>query len=866
MPAKKEKKNKRVSTSSSSKVPLPNFLSPDCPLYTTEYYKACFYISNVLIDHIFLPGHTYLELNQLEEEMNKITKEGEYKNANLAVVDADTNKKMVEIISKYDPDLACWHNFHVLILVTHYITVAGHKLSSLKNWESDARYHAWFFLLRYYKSCTEVEGYESNDYLDGCLNNMGENKKTFQKYVEDYVKKELWSPHVMVTPTTEGFWFNVREFLMTFCQDSPEYTTVTPGVVEQSSIKEVNDRCTVYTPARKRAKNAKSPPVSSLTLLDNAISLHQEFKTLSADVDILSSNDLQHHLRKMLINQDIVNIKNLETIACRQLAVEKELKAVTKKFKKELADLAEQAEYVTQLIISNRFNLASTLESQIQTSDNCQSIIALQDDLKIRINACTGPNIFLDGFRARIESDGDKYKCFDYPPPYNFDKKKPMSSVGTEDLLTPKPEEKHSKEVVAASTTKKRKLSKTEDEGDDSDDPEVVDLAPPVHDRVTRSSCAIRNILSKLNPTEVNSDDPDDDGVSEPLSAQQVVDMVSEFKTKVDAETTQVGKVKIQVGQETVQDGVEVSQDGANALQDAVKDSHVPQDGLEASHVPQDGLDTKHIDPVAKQDDAKTSQDGVNASQDGPEVSQVGKVANQDDSDASQVAVKDSHTSQDGVKASHTSQDGFEGSQDGKSVIQDDGKAFQDGSDDSQVGKTAPQVNPVSPQVGASSKDEQGIYSFDIREFQKLCEVDGNVEHIDKLYEVNSCFINVDEAAMKAYTDWYYRGKAGTSQDGKVNQVDQVDLGVPINDLGSSKEDHEGLKGDLGNSKVETPSSQKEQGSMPPLLVSFLAMCNNVETPISLINNFMQDKGRSDLVFGSTVAMAAFTEKLKQGK
>jgi hypothetical protein len=369
-----------------------------------------------------------------------------------------------------------------------------------------------------------------------------------------------------------------------------------------------------------------------------------------------------------------------------------------------------------------------------------------------------------------------------------------------------------------------------------------------------------------LNPTEVNSDDPDDDGVSEPLSAQQVVDMVSEFKTKVDAETTQVGKVKIQVGQETVQDGVEVSQDGANALQDAVKDSHVPQDGLEASHVPQDGLDTKHIDPVAKQDDAKTSQDGVNASQDGPEVSQVGKVANQDDSDASQVAVKDSHTSQDGVKASHTSQDGFEGSQDGKSVIQDNGKAFQDGSDDSQVGKTAPQVNPVSPQVGASSKDEQGIYSFDIREFQKLCEVDGNVEHIDKLYEVNSCFINVDEAAMKAYTDWYYRGKAGTSQDGKVNQVDQVDLGVPINDLGSSKEDHEGSKGDLGNSKVETPSSQKEQGSMPPLLVSFLAMCNNVETPISLINNFMQDKDRSDLVFGSTVAMAAFTEKLKQGK
>jgi hypothetical protein len=43
-------------------------------------------------------------------------------------------------------------------------------------------------------------------------------------------------------------------------------------------------------------------------------------------------------------------------------------------------------------------------------------------------------------------------------------------------------------------------------------------------------------------------------------------------------------------------------------------------------------------------------------------------------------------------------------------------------------------------------------------------------------------------------------------------------------------------------------------------------MCNNVETPIYLINNFLQGKDRSDLVFGSTVAMAAYTEKLKQGK
>jgi hypothetical protein len=520
----------------------------------------------------------------------------------------------------------------------------------------------------------------------------------------------------------------------------------------------------------------------------------------------------------MLINQDIVNIKNLETIACRQLVVEKELKAVTKKLKKELVDLAEQAEYVTQLIVSNRFNLASTLESQVQTSDNCQSIIALQDDLKIRINACTGPNIFLDGFRARIESDGDKYKCFDYPLPYNFDKIKPMSSVVTEDLLTSKPEDQHSKEEVAASTTKKRKLSRTDGEGDDPDDPEVVDLEPPVHDRVTRSSCAIRNIMSKSNPVEISSDDPDDDGISEPLSAQQVGDMVSEFKTKVGAETSQVGKAKIQVGQGTVQDGVSTSQDGVKVPQDAVKASHVPQDGLEATHVDPEGLDTKHVDPVAKQDDAKTSQDGINASQVDPKVSQ-----------------------------------------DGETVLQ---------------------VDPVSSQVGISSQDDKGTYNFDIREFQKLCEGDGDGGHIDKLYEENMCLINPDVEAMKAYEDWYRRSKTKTSQvnpetsqvvretkqdgstslqDGsKVPQDGQGDLGVPTTDLGSSKEDHEGSKGDLGSAKVDTPSST--------LLDSFLAMCNNVETPIFLINNFLQGKDRSDLVFGSTVAMAAYTEKLKQGK
>ena len=149
MPSKKEKKTKKSSAISSSKVTLPNFLDQELPLYKTEFYYACFYISTVLIDHVFLEGDTYLKIDQLEEEMNKITIAGEYKNEKLSVVDADTNKKMVEILSKYvDPYLACWHNFHALILVTHYIIVAGNLLKNLKNWEADVRYYAWLFLLR----------------------------------------------------------------------------------------------------------------------------------------------------------------------------------------------------------------------------------------------------------------------------------------------------------------------------------------------------------------------------------------------------------------------------------------------------------------------------------------------------------------------------------------------------------------------------------------------------------------------------------------------------------------------------------------------------------------------------------------------
>ncbi len=124
------------------------------------------------------------------------------------------------------------------------------------------------------------------------------------------------------------------------------------------------------------------------------LAYNKTFTPKPEDTTILDDHDFQHHFRRTLIFQDRVNIKNLETIACRQILVEKELKAVTSKLKKELAELKEQAEYLTQLVVSNRLNLLSVLKSQVQTSSMYPPVVALHDDLQGRIYACTNPSYY----------------------------------------------------------------------------------------------------------------------------------------------------------------------------------------------------------------------------------------------------------------------------------------------------------------------------------------------------------------------------------------------------------------------------------------------------------------------------------------
>ena len=237
-------------------------------------------------------------------------------------------------------------------------------------------------------------------------------------------KMVLYRPQrssAMYAPSKDGFWHNVKEALITFCQDPPEDTTTTPVVGEPSSVISQTSK------RRRRPTKTELPLASSLASLDTAISLHQKLDTVAVDINIMSSNDFQHHIRRMLITQDRVNLKNLETIVCRQIEVEQELKEVKTKLKKELAELAEQAGHVTQLVISNRLNLMTILETQIQTSGRYQPLIDLQDDLQGKISACTDPKDFLEGIRVKIENDGKNYKRFDYSLPYSFEKIPPLA-------------------------------------------------------------------------------------------------------------------------------------------------------------------------------------------------------------------------------------------------------------------------------------------------------------------------------------------------------------------------------------------------------------------------------------------------------
>jgi hypothetical protein len=252
------------------------------------------------------------------------------------------------------------------------------------------------------------------------------------------------------------------------------------------------------------------------------------------------------------------------------MLVEKELKTVTSKLKKELVELKEQANYLTQLIVTNRSNLLSVLESQIQTTGGCPSIEALHEDLENKINACTDPRVLLEGFRDKINNDGDKYQRYPYLPPYFFNKIKPIYQSEDEDIEQDEEEACVSEtflppscipETIPSKNNKRRKRDETKDVPEDPVLPkrkcgkkevELEKIEMPKHNRLTRSSHTIRTKISrqiaKIHTIDLvgGSDDHDldYDDLGENLSPDDVVDMFQDAQVVQGVQVKQVEQVQ----------------------------------------------------------------------------------------------------------------------------------------------------------------------------------------------------------------------------------------------------------------------------------------------------------------------------------
>ena len=239
--------------------------------------------------------------------------------------------------------------------------------------------------------------------------------------------------------------------------------------------------------------------------------------------------------------------------------------------------------------------------------------------IKSTISACTDPKMFLEGIRAKIENDGDKYRRFDYFSPHSFEKILPLAVVqdevktvengssivtdlqvgSTEHVRVDVPIE-HVE--VAKPLSKKRKTTQDVVDGNT----ENVLLPLPVHNRVTRGSTAIKNTNAKNQPLNLISsddldDDLDDDGVHESFTPDQVASLLDTVQVDI---VPQDGSGTLQVGSGSLQVGSGALQVGSGALQDGVKVVQDVQDDDKDAQAAQ-------VDPGSSKNDPDVSQVGI---------------------------------------------------------------------------------------------------------------------------------------------------------------------------------------------------------------------------------------------------------------
>jgi hypothetical protein len=430
--------------------------------------------------------------------------------------------------------------------------------------------------------------------------------------------------------------------------------------------------------------------------------------------------------------------------------------------------------------------------------------------------------MLLEGIRAKIENDGDKYQRFDYFPPHSFEKILPLT-VAQDEVKTVENESSIVTGLQVGSTehvcvdvpvehvevekplSKKRKL--TQDVvGNDSDN---VLLPPPVHNRVTRGAIAIKNTNAKNKPlnlisSDENDDDLDDDGVHESLSPDEVASLLD---TVQDGIVPQDGSGSLQVGSGVLQVGSGALQVGSGSLQ-------VGSGALQVgSGVLQVGSGALQVDSGSLQVGSGAVQDGQDDDKDAQDA-QVDPGGSKNDPDVSQV---------------------------GKLIVQGGSSSLQDGSNVPQDGKN----DLVDSQVGQVDLGDTKVGQIDLGD-TKVDQIDLGDTKVDLGGTKAS---QVDLGGTKASQV----DLGGTKVDSGTTQVDLV---TPQVDLGTSQVNLV----DLGTSGVNPGTVVKTSDDVK----TFIRLCKNPNVTLRSMNHFLHSEyTNANAIYESKEAMAIWDEWLK---
>ena len=502
----------------SGKVELPNFLEPDCEIYSHELFKAFYYVSQILIGLVFVKGARLLSVKQITEEMNKVTT-ADYSNPLFAVADPATNKEQLDIITKHDPRLACWYNFHSLILVSRLVYVVNIPLEELHNWQKECRRNCWYFLVCFYQeAATNDRNFLESDYLNQVISDL-KGKKIFQKFEERIDKQDLYSLNAMIIPSNV-YWFNIRYYLYRLSDDN--------DTDDEGEQYEDSDDAPIQSAKRRKPNGKQVHKTSALISYDIKIDPGIDLTGNPTDGTVLTNTELLHQMRRLSISNQFLIQRQVELLMIKQTRIERQMERDNKDHVK----ITNEIDYLWKNLLVEQGNLRTLLQSQVQTSANSPAIVDMLANLPT-INDALGTQ---EDLRQRI-LEGGKY-LVKKPTIYDFSKLIPThlaavpddsssssstsstsssSTSSTSVAVTSAP-------VVIPAPTKARKRGKNEKVKDgltmgsgEKATLKVECKTPGAPTRVTRSSRRQAINETKTHPIEIGSS-PDNEGGNFDLS------------------------------------------------------------------------------------------------------------------------------------------------------------------------------------------------------------------------------------------------------------------------------------------------------------------------------------------------------------